>query len=66
MQLCGRIFKKNPPTPFCPHPAPKSLYKGEPLWFKRISIPSWQKEPIEKGETFGHQLGSSVDQFDDF
>ena len=30
-QLCGRIFKKNPPTPFCPHPAPKSLYKGEPL-----------------------------------
>ena len=36
MQLCGRIFKKMPPTPFCPHPAPKSLYKGEPLydiWF---------------------------------
>ena len=31
MQLCGRIFKKMPPTPFCPHPAPKSLYKGEPL-----------------------------------
>ena len=31
MQLCGRIFKKMPPTPFCPRPAPKSLYKGEPL-----------------------------------
>ena len=26
-----RIFKKMPPTPFCTHPAPKSLYKGEPL-----------------------------------
>ena len=43
-QLCGRIFKKNPPTPFCPHPAPKSLYKGEPLltWgrtgFSRFSL----------------------------
>ena len=33
MQLCGRIFKKMPPIPFCPHPAPKSLYKGEPLCF---------------------------------
>ena len=31
MELCGRIFKKMPPTPFCTHPAPKSLYKGEPL-----------------------------------
>ena len=37
-QLCGRIFKKNPPTPFCPHPAPKSLYKGEPLLFHRKSV----------------------------
>ena len=39
MQLCGRIFKKMPPTPFCPHPAPKSLYKGEPLY----SVPGPQK-----------------------
>ena len=33
MQLCGRIFKKMPPIPFCPHPAPKSLYKGESLLY---------------------------------
>ena len=35
MQLCGRIFKKMPPIPFCPHPAPKSLYKGESLLLQK-------------------------------
>ena len=55
MQLCGRIFKKLPPTPFCPHPAPKSLYKGEPLlnredlrkifvWFEEML--TWRKERL--------------------
>ena len=31
MQLCGRIFKKMPPTPFCTHPAPKSCTRVSPF-----------------------------------
>ena len=38
MQLCGRIFKKMPPIPFCPHPAPKSLYKGESLCAMKLKV----------------------------
>ena len=30
-----------PPTPFCTHPAPKSLYKGEPLSARAIHYLWW-------------------------
>ena len=38
MRLCGRIFKKMPPTPFCTHPAPKSCHKVEPLFSEASEI----------------------------
>ena len=45
MQLCGRILKKMPPTPFRPPPAPKSLYKGEPLCKKNTNHGKRQEPP---------------------
>ena len=36
MRLCGRIFKKMPPTPFCTHPAQKSCTRVSP--FSKLSF----------------------------
>ena len=50
---------KNPPTPFCPHPAPKSLYKGEPL-FMAIFAP---KERLPSSATLPLAMIGHFPQF---
>ena len=52
----------NPPTPFCPRPAPKSLYKGEPLLILKYYHNSLTLQVLEDIRKTVSKLGRSLDE----